>query len=257
MISVVIPTLNEEANIGRLILEIIKVYPEGGVEVVVIDGNSTDGTQEIVRGFSSTYSNVRLVVQKSRGFANALAEGITAARGEVIVTMDAENHLPSEIPKLVSELEVKSFDVVVGSRFVRGADVELERKRLLSSKIANKIARVALKLNVQDCSSGFRAYKAEAVRSAVRNLRTKYFSAQVEILEKISKNAGKLGEIPVHYVRREGGESKFRFKSAVSDATTLLKIARDNEIEEIKERSRRITSRLKIKSRKRKDSGRI
>jgi len=48
-------------------------------------------------------------------------------------------------------------------------------------------------------------------------------------------------------LKREGGESKFRFKSAVSDATTLLKIARDNEIEEIKEKSREITSRLKIK----------
>lgn len=240
MISVVIPTLNEEANISGLIPAIIEVFSGRDVEIVVVDGCSTDGTQDVVKAFSRKYPYVRLVVQSGKGFANALADGLAEAEGEVIATMDAENHLPSEIPKIVNALMDGGFDVVVGSRFVKGSDVELERKRFLSSRIANQIAKVALKLNVKDCSSGFRAYRASAAKEAIKNLRTKYFSVQVELLEKIKKNGGKIGEIPVHYLRRESGKSKFRFKTAVSDATTLLKIARDNEIESIRERSRSI-----------------
>jgi len=236
----VIPTLNEAANISSLIPAIIDVFSGHDIEVVVVDGHSTDGTQDVVNDFSRKYSFVRLVLQSSKGFANAIADGLTAAEGEIIVTMDAENHMPSEIPKLVNALIDGRFDVVVGSRFVKGADVELEHKRFFSSKFANQIAKVALRLNVKDCSSGFRAYRAEAAKKAVNNLRTKYFSVQVELLEKIKKSGGMLGEIPVHYLRRESGKSKFGFKKAVTDATTLLKIARDNEIEGIRERSKRI-----------------
>jgi len=247
MISIVIPTLNEEANIKRLIPEIIKVFSGKGIEIVVIDGKSTDGTQEVARKLSRKYSYVRLVVQKGKGFASAISEGLNAAKGEIIVTMDAENHMPSEIPTLVDTLISGGFDVVVGSRFISGSDVELEKKRFLSSKIANKIAKVALRLNVKDCSSGFRAYRAEAAKLASKNLETKYFSVQVELLEKIKKNGGTLVEIPVHYLRRESGKSKFRFKSAVSDATTLIKIAKDNEIESLRRRGRNIA--VNIKSR--------
>jgi dolichol-phosphate mannosyltransferase len=245
MISIVVPTLNEEGNIRRLIPSIIDVFSGKGIEVVILDGRSTDGTQELVKSFSRKHHYVRLVAQKGRGFANALAEGISAARGEIIVTMDAENHMPSEISKLVDELIGGDFDVVVGSRFMKGADVELERKRLLSSNIANRIARVGLRLNVKDCSSGFRAYKAEPVKEAVKKLRTKYFSVQVEILEKIKNKGGRLGEIPVHYMKRESGKSKFRLKAAMSDATNLIKIAEENELENIKRRSRKMAESLK------------
>jgi len=250
MLSIVIPTLNEEGNIRHLIPAIIDFFSCRGIEIVVLDGHSTDGTQAVVKEFSRKYPCVRLVVQSGRGFASALAQGLNAAKGDIIVTMDAENHLPSEIPRLVNELKRGGFDVVVGSRFMKGADVDLARKRFLSSKIANEIAKVALKLNVLDCSSGFRAYRAQAVREATRNLRTKYFSVQVELLEKIRKNGGTLGEIPVHYLKREEGKSKFRFKTAVRDATTLLKIARDNEIEDLKAKSRRIVNGLKSKTKK-------
>lgn len=95
MISIVVPTLNEEGNIRRLIPSIIDVFSGKGIEVVILDGRSTDGTQELVKSFSRKHHYVRLVAQKGRGFANALAEGISAARGEIIVTMDAENHMPS------------------------------------------------------------------------------------------------------------------------------------------------------------------
>ncbi len=240
MISIVIPALNERDNLAELIPALIQVFSTQDIEIVVVDGYSTDGTQQLVKEYGKKYSYVRLVMQSGKGFAQALVDGLNAAEGEVVVTMDAENHLPSEIPNLVNALVEGNFDVVVGSRFLKGADVKLERKRFFSSKIANKIAKAALKLNIKDCSSGFRAYRAWAVKKAVNNLRTKYFSVQVELLEKVKKNGGRLGEIPVHYARRERGESKFKFKAAVSDATTLLKIARDNELEEIKFTSKEI-----------------
>jgi dolichol-phosphate mannosyltransferase len=242
MISIVIPTLNEEDNIRRLIPGIVRVFSGSGIEILVVDGNSTDGTQEAVNSLSKKRPYVRLVVQKGKGFASALKEGIEAAEGDVIVTMDAENHMPSEISKLLDALVGNGCDVVVGSRFVKGSDVELELKRFYSSRIANKIAKLALKLSVKDCSSGFRAYRARTAKQAVGDLQTKYFSAQVEILEKVRKAGGTVCEIPVHYVRRESGDSKFRFNSAFKDATTLIRIAGGNEIEGLKRTSGRIKS---------------
>jgi dolichol-phosphate mannosyltransferase len=257
MISVVIPTLNEASNIRSLIPAIIDVFFGRDLEIVVVDGCSTDGTQDVVRDFGVKYGCVRLLLQSGRGFANALSEGLNAVAGDVIVTMDAENHLPSEIPKLVDCLSSGAFDVVIGSRFVKGADVKLDRKRLLSSRLANEIAKTAFKLDVNDCSSGFRAYRAPAVKQAIKNLRTKYFSVQVEILEKIKKNGGRLGEIPVHYVKRECGKSKFRFNAAIRDATKLLEIARENEIEELKEKSRGFMTKVGLKPGKRGGAGAV
>ncbi|MDD5111008.1 MAG: glycosyltransferase [Candidatus Altiarchaeota archaeon] len=242
MISIVIPTLNEEDNIRRLIPEILRVFSGSDIEIVVVDGNSTDGTQDTVSSFSKKHNFIRLVVQAGKGFANAVAEGIEAAEGDIIVTMDAENHMPSEIPKLIDALVGNGCDAVIGSRFVKGADVDLEQKRLLSSKIANKLAKVGLKLKVKDCSSGFRAYRARPVKQAAKNLRTKYFSVQVEIVERLTKAGCCLCEIPVHYIRRDSGDSKFRFKSAVKDATTLVRIAGDNEIESLRRTTRKLKS---------------
>ncbi len=238
MISVVIPVMNEAENIQNLIPKIYDLnYP---LEVLLIDvkGGSTDDTREIVKNFrnNDNYKNLNLISQTGTGFANALIEGLKSAYGEIIVTMDAENHLPEEIPLLINRLREENADVVVGSRFLKDSKVDLDKKRLIPSKIANKIARASLRLKIEDCSSGFRAYRASKIQNALENMKTRYFSVQVEILDRVSEAGGKLLEMPCTYVARESGESKYNFKPAIKDGMNILKIAKDHQVEGIKSR---------------------
>ena len=230
MLSIVIPTLNEAENLKQLIPQLYFSLKDQEVEVIIVDGHSTDSSRNIVSEYSKEYPRLRFILQSGKGFANALTEGMMNASGRVIVTMDAENHKASEIPLLLEKLS-QGFDVVVGSRFLKGSKVDLTPERFFSTRIANKIAQAALELKIKDTSSGFRAYDAETLKKVVRKgIKTEYFSCQVELLEKIKENGGNLGEVPVHYIRRDKGESKYNLTPALKDASILVEIARDRNI---------------------------
>jgi len=233
MLSVVIPTLNEADNLRTLIPELYRSLEGRKFEVVIMDGRSADCTRQLVQEYSRKYPRLRLITQSGKGFANALTEGMLKADGEVIVTMDAENHRPSEIPLLLEKLG-EGFDVVVGSRFMKGSKVDLPPERFISTRIANKIAQAAFELRIKDTSSGFRAYNAALIKKAISGgIKTEYFSCQVELLEKAKAVGGKLAEVPAHYVRRDKGESKYDIKPALKDASKLMDIVKEKKLEEL------------------------
>jgi dolichol-phosphate mannosyltransferase len=230
MLSIVVPALNEADNLRLLIPAIYESLKGRDIEVVIVDGNSTDGTRELISDFVRSYPRLRFRLQSGKGFANAVTEGIVNAGGDVIVTMDAENHKPSEIPLLLDKI-ADGFDLVIGSRFLKGSKVDLQPERLISTRIANKIAEAAFELNVKDTSSGFRAYRADVIKKVVASgIRTEYFSCQVELLEKIMAIGGKIAEVPVHYVRREKGSSKYDIKPALKDVSRLVDIVKNKKI---------------------------
>jgi dolichol-phosphate mannosyltransferase len=233
MLSVVVPTLNEADNLKSLIPDVYKHLTGYDVEVLIVDGRSTDNTRQVVQEFAKTYPRLRFVLQSGKGFANALTDGILKAKGDFIVTMDAENHKPSEISLLLKKLD-EGFDVVIGSRFLKGSKVDLKPERFISTRIANKIAEAALELKVKDTSSGFRAYRADCIKNAIKDgIKTEYFSCQVELLEKVNSIGGRLTEVPVHYIRRDRGESKYNIKPALKDASKLVEIARDKRLSQL------------------------
>ena len=233
MLSIVIPALNEAENLKLLIPEIYRSLRNQEIEVVIVDGGSSDGSRPAVSEFIREYPKLRFVLQSGRGFANALTEGILKSRGDVIVTMDAENHKPSDIPVLEKKLS-EGFDVVVGSRFLKGSDVDLQPERLISTRIANKIAKTALKLNINDTSSGLRAYKAESIKKALEGgIKTEYFSCQLELLEKVKASGGRLAEVPAHYIRRDKGVSKYKIKPALKDASKIAGIVKEKKLKEL------------------------
>jgi len=234
MISVVIPVMNESENIAQLVPRIYLLPYDVEVLLVDVKDGSSDGTGEVVAELKNNYKNLNLIRQSGKGFANALIEGLKAANCEFIVTMDAENHIPEEIPVLLQKLQDENADVVIGSRFLKDSDVDLDRKRFLPSQIGNMIASASLKLKIKDCSSGFRAYKASTVQNAIENMKTQYFSVQVEILDRVKEAGGKLLEIPCTYLARESGESKYKIEPAFMDGMHILKIATDHRVEDMK-----------------------
>ena len=228
MISVVIPSLNERENLED---RIPGIYETLGAEseVLVVDGESSDGTEEAVKLLQGDYDGLKYLKQSGSGFANALLEGLAHAKGDVVVSMDAENHDPTQIPKLIGKIR-EGYDLVIGSRFLKGSEVQLEAHRRASTRIANKIASKTFKLGVEDTSSGYRAYTKKLLDDILlEDYKTDYFSVQVELLEKSAGYKARMTEVPVKYLRREKGESKFDFKPAVMDAGKLLKLAREKK----------------------------
>ncbi|MFH1402648.1 MAG: glycosyltransferase [Candidatus Altiarchaeota archaeon] len=225
MISVVIPVLNERDNIESLIPEIYSVLDGLDFEVVVVDGDSSDGTPETVRKLQVDYGKLRYMRQSGRGYANALVDGMRAAAGEYVVTMDAENHDPAGIKPMLSKIS-EGFDVVISSRYVKGSRVDLQKHRLLISMTANVLSRMMMGLRAKDTSSGFRAYRGKVLKTAVESdTRTNYFSVQVEVLDRISQAGGRITELPMHYRHRDKGESKFGLVPAIRDTFNLLAIS--------------------------------
>ena len=107
-VSVVIPTLNEGKSIGAVLDEI----PRGVLEVIIVDGNSTDGTQGIARA-----KGARVVVEPRRGYGRAYKTGFEAARGTYILTLDADlTYPPDAFPEFLAALEADHADFVSGER---------------------------------------------------------------------------------------------------------------------------------------------
>lgn len=120
-LSVVVPTLNEVDNIERLIQQVIE-HANGPVEIVIVDDGSTDGTRERIRGLMATHP-VRLVARDrpALGLSGAVIEGARAARGDLLVVMDADlSHPPAEIRALTTPICDGRADMVIGSRYIRG-----------------------------------------------------------------------------------------------------------------------------------------
>lgn len=212
---IMIPTYNEAANIKRLIPAILKKVPQ--VRILVVDDNSPDGTAEVVGKLKRKYPRrVFLLLRKrARGRGTAGIAGfknILNRKADVIVEMDADfSHHPRYLPQLLAEIE--KYDVVLGSRFVLGGADRRWFIRHLITVLGNFYIRTVLGLSIRDCTSGYRAFRREVFEKI--NL-DGLISLGPSIVQEILYKADLLGfdikEIPIVFVDRRQGKSKFDFK---------------------------------------------
>ena len=159
ILSVVVPTLNEVENVELLIRQIIEHSPEAA-EIIIVDDGSTDGTRERIRALAATHP-VRLVArdQPAFGLSGAVIEGARAARGDLLVVMDADlSHPPQDIPALTLPIREDRADMVIGSRYVPGGTTPgwpIYRKAM--SRIASGMAYPLT--GVHDSMCGFFAIR--------------------------------------------------------------------------------------------------
>ena len=159
ILSVVVPTLNEVENVELLIRQIIEHSPQAA-EVIIVDDGSTDGTRERIRALAATHP-VRLVARDQRtfGLSGAVIEGARAARGDLLVVMDADlSHPPQDIPALTLPIGEDRADMVIGSRYVPGGTTPgwpIYRKAM--SRIASGMAYPLT--GVHDSMCGFCAIR--------------------------------------------------------------------------------------------------
>ncbi|MGE3683003.1 MAG: polyprenol monophosphomannose synthase [Bdellovibrionales bacterium] len=208
---IVVPTYNERDNIAALVPAVFQATPN--VEILVVDDNSPDGTQEEVRRLQGTFPHLHLLARKGKeGLGKAYLAGFAwgLERGyEALVEMDADfSHRPEDLKKLLMALP--GADFVMGSRWVRGGrTVNWGFFRKFISRGGSFYARQILRFPVKDWTGGFNAWKASTlVKIGLDSVRSEGYSFQIEL----KYRALRLGlhgiEVPIIFEDRRVGQSK-------------------------------------------------
>ena len=224
-ICFVLPTYNEEENIGNIIQQILKEeksLSKHTFTILVVDDNSTDETQTIVQRYISLNSKVHLVTGQKKGLGDAYKRGFKYAlndlKADLIFQMDSDGqHDTSLIPDFVSYIE-EGKDVVIGSRFVEGGTTpDFSFSRLLMSKVGNLLVRyVGGITQLQDCTSGYRAIRASYLKELdFSYLSTRGYSFQSSLICDLAWRGADISEIPIEFSSRQGGDSKLALRDQI------------------------------------------
>jgi glycosyltransferase involved in cell wall biosynthesis len=208
-ISVIIPTLNEEKNL-EIVLRSMPRYID---EVIVVDGNSTDDTIAVAKRFKTK------VIKDSEGKGSALIKGMKIAKGDIIITMDADcSNSEKELPLLIEGINV-GHDICMGSRFIAGggtADMPLYRK--LGNKFFVGLVNIFWNQHYTDLCYGYRSFRRGVPEKL--NLKSKNFSIETEISIKAAKKGLSVIEVPSFEKKRVHGQGKLR---TFSDGFHIMK----------------------------------
>jgi dolichol-phosphate mannosyltransferase len=208
---VVIPTYNERDHITDVLNRLFAAV-ESDVDVMIVDDASPDRTTDVVRRHPGA-SRITLIERPAKlglggayldAFGRALDEGY-----EFIVQLDADlSHDPADIPRLLAALG--GADLVIGSRYVPGGRIDnWSRTRRALSRAGNSYARACFGWAVQDATSGFRAYRADALRAAaLAGVRSEGYAFQIEMVFRLLRTNRRVIEVPITFIERHGGRSK-------------------------------------------------
>lgn len=256
--SIIVPTYNEQLNIAMLISLIVEAMEEKEetaskrkrnqekisspfYEVIVVDDNSQDQTQQTIRKLQKIekYRDiVRLKPRKGKlGLGSAYIHGLQFARGEFVIIMDADlSHNPKAIPEFIRKQEEGDYDVVTGTRYLASSSSSSSRitnssrstkdqkiktkaeeecgvygwdtRRKLTSRVANYLAHVMLDPGVSDLTGSFRLYRKTTFQALVNSMQSVGYVFQMEIIVRAKKGGFKVAEVPISFVDRVYGSSK-------------------------------------------------
>ena len=228
-ILIVLPTYDEAETIVDVLREARRALPEA--DILVVDDGSPDGTADLVRVAARSLGQVTLVERAAKsGLGSAYRDGFAFGleRGyDVLIEMDADlSHDPAVLPCLVREIE-GGADLAIGSRYVAGgATSGWTRSRRALSWAGNRYANLALGLHVRDATSGFRAYRASALRTAgIATTHATGYGFQVELTHRVRQVGGRITEVPIVFVNRTRGESKMSMRIAVEALLLVTRAA--------------------------------
>ena len=223
-ISVVIPLYNEEESLPELHAWIQRVMTENNFsyEVIFVDDGSTDRSWAVIESLREKDENVHgIKFRRNYGKSPGLHNGFQAAKGDVLITMDADlQDSPDEIPELYRMITEKGYDLVSGYKMNRSQGDPLSKT--IPTKLFNATARAVSGIhNLHDFNCGLKAYRRDVVKSI------EVFGEMHRYIPYLAKNAGydKIGEKMVHHQARKFGKSKFmgwnRFVNGYLDLMTL------------------------------------
>lgn len=222
---VVIPTYNEIENIEDIVTAVLSAAP--GINVIVVDDGSPDGTGEVADRLASADTRVEVIHRTGKlglgtayicGFKHALAKG-----ADYVCEMDADfSHDPSYIPLLLGAVE-GGADVVIGSRYVPGGGTpDWELSRRIISRGGSLYARIILGMNVNDLTGGFKCFRRRVLEAIdLDSVHSSGYSFQIEMNYKCASKGFRLVEVPIVFPDRRVGKSKMS-KRIVTEAMVVV-----------------------------------
>lgn len=228
MISVVVPTYNEAATVPQLAARLAAALRGRQWELVVVDDGSPDGTADIAERLAPRLP-LRVVRRPGKlGLASAVVDGFRAARGDLLVVMDADlSHPPEVVPALVDAV-VAGADLAVGSRYVAGGGtVDWPLRRRVVSRVACLIGNALVP--VRDATSGFFALRRDVIEGV--RLDPIGFKIGFEVIARGKYR--RVVEVPYTFRDREHGRSKFGTREIGNYLLQLLQVARDRLLRRI------------------------
>jgi len=221
---IIIPTYNELENLPRLLPEVLS--KDESIDVLIVDDNSPDGTAAFVESQMKNNNRIHLIKRQSKqGLGTAYIAGFKFAiqNGyDFIFEMDADfSHDPKEIPRFLDE--IKSADVILGSRYINGVNViNWPMRRLLLSWFANIYTRVITGMPLHDATGGFKCFRREVLEAIdLDRVTSNGYAFQIEMSFKAWKKGFKVKEIPIIFVDRVKGKSKMS-KKIVREAVIMV-----------------------------------
>jgi len=234
-IVVIIPTYNEKDTIVRLIDAVESEFekiPNHNMGILVVDGNSPDGTAEAVNQKKETYKNINLIVEKEkRGLGTAYITGMNYAihqlKADAFIEFDGDfQHDPKDIKRLTAELD-NGYDYVIGSRYVAGGSIpeEWAWHRKFLSRFGSLFIKWLLGLPTNDNTSGFKLSRvasfAEKLPLSEREILSKRHAYKIHLLYEMVRLGARVKEVPIRFLERTGGSSK----SSLEDIVESLRVA--------------------------------
>jgi glycosyltransferase involved in cell wall biosynthesis len=220
-ISLVIPLLNEEESLPELTEWIERVMKENNYsyEIIYVDDGSTDNSWQVIQSLREKNSHIKgIKFQRNYGKSAGLNEGFRAAKGDVVITMDADlQDSPDEIPELRRMIVEEGYDLVSGWKKKR-YDNKLTKN--LPSKLFNAVARGMSKIKLHDFNCGLKSYNSKVVKSI------EVYGEMHRYVPVLAKWAGfkKIGEKAVEHRPRKYGVSKFGWTRFINGFLDLLTI---------------------------------
>ncbi len=234
---ITVATYNEIENLPRLVDEIFAAV--AGVDMLVIDDNSPDGTGAWCDEKGAADPRFHCLHRSGKlGLGTAIIAGMQYAIEHgyrYVLNMDADfSHHPRYLPALMAGMErpdgTPAVDVMIGSRYVPGGGVEgWPLRRHLMSRGVNAYARCLLGLSAKDCSGAFRCYRTSLLKEVDFDaVRSRGYSFQEEILWHLKRLGAKFGETPITFADRQRGASKINSREALSALRIILALGARN-----------------------------
>jgi dolichol-phosphate hexosyltransferase len=210
LISIIIPTLNEQSGIEKTIKSIPKsmIRDKLGyeVEIIIVDGDSIDSTREI-----ASKMGARVIIEKRKGYGRACKSGFAAAKGEILVTVDADNTYPTEsISNYIEELNDNNLEFISVNRFSGMEKGAMSFTRRVGNKVLTLIMRVLYSVDIRDSQSGMWIMK-------------KSFISQIRLASDDMSMSEEIKIIAFRFFRSKELDGKYYSRTG----TAKLKVIRD------------------------------